>query len=674
MARIQYSLRFKKNTDTTRVLLMGVRQSDSVLGTSATPQARIYKVGDTPPSFTDMTASTGTDNWIYQITGFSTGLYIFEFKRGSAEIELGRLNAELDMSATCYPSNTEVEIDVHSLLTGVLVEHTVSNFLGADPARSVSVDGGTVYKSVTPAYNVFFSNSELSLAGITQRIDDILIKRTSNDCVFNAGENFLFDYVINPDLEAEISGTNETSPELDDGSVTINVTNGSGEYLVTWWDATTTSLSSGTNPQSATKTNVAAGMYTVVVEDLNTEQSVELVITITEPQVVPDTGQGSILEVPMLNSIAFVVPETQDGCSVLQTLDNTLFRDQYFPGYEPTNYFQKVAKCDSPIVQFNSDFPDHSVGLYRCSDNEFIKSFPVELKEENIGVIEDFTISIRNHTGHPGQSRVYFTGGTIPIPLSVGESFEILNNSDDFNGVYTIVDILTDSITGNQYLVINLTYDAPGSTSAGTGRFDVSNEEFNVFEAICDLIDVDNGVYYIRIDATNPADEDNTKYAISEPMDIQVEHPKTNLLEYSNEDNGLDITWTTGYQGRIRVPSVLFRRLPGGEVDTSRDSDYSLVTTAGKPTRGVLLQTFMLPPYMHEKLSVIFKLDFKYLNKVQYNTLEGYAEPQYIEQVMLSNSSIKLEQVGWFRKYNSDDIGTVNEGGFIATETGFLKR
>jgi hypothetical protein len=209
-------------------------------------------------------------------------------------------------------------------------------------------------------------------------------------------------------------------------------------------------------------------------------------------------------------------------------------------------------------------------------------------------------------------------------------------------------------------------------TTAAVGRFVSSSADFNVFEFAGSLLDVPNGKYYLQVRAFD--DLGNTLVGVSEPCDIQVEHPNTQFIEYRNNDNAFDTTWTTGYIGRIRVEGVFFKRLPGGERSMSRNSDYSLVKVNAKKQRIVLFETYHLPPYLHEKLSVIFDLDFFKINGVEYQASEGYGEPQYLTRWFLSNASVKLEQVGWFERYNSDDIGSVADGGFITTETGFLRR
>jgi hypothetical protein len=292
------------------------------------------------------------------------------------------------------------------------------------------------------------------------------------------------------------------------------------------------------------------------------------------------------------------------------------------------------------------------------------------LKEQNVDQSSDYPAIIRNHT-IAGQSRVYFAGESVfPIPINAGDNFEVLNNADGFNGVYQILAIANDPLLNQNYFTINKNYGIVATSTSATIEFVTSNEDYNVFEGVLTFLDVANGKYQVRATGTS----DNTESWISEPIDLQVSHPKTVLVTYSNNDNAFDMTWTTGITGRIRVEAIMFKGAVGGERSVSREANYSLVKVNAKKTRVFTLETYMLPRYLHEKLAVIVDLDTWRINGVLYQTTEGYNGPQHIDRFPLSNSSVKIEQVDWFRKYNSNDITSVEDGGFIATETGFLKR
>src|SRR5690606_19517742 len=136
------------------------------------------------------------------------------------------------------------------------------------------------------------------------------------------------------------------------------------------------------------------------------------------------------------------------------TLDNVLFNCQRYGVYAKNTYFQKVCKSDIRTAQFNSDFALHTLELYDYFTDELLKSFSVILREQNLGLVEDYQISIRNHPTESGKSRVYFSGnfGGLPIALSVGDPFEILNNLEGFDGNYLITAIENDLTLNTQYL------------------------------------------------------------------------------------------------------------------------------------------------------------------------------------------------------------------------------
>lgn len=668
MPRLNYTIQFRPDPTIAGAGLYIIVYTNF----SGTPKGRIYKQGDTPPSFTTMSFLSGADytgGGYYRLpmASVTDGIWVYEFQDNVTTVSLGKLHINLLNASTCYPETPGGSLHrvtvVGVIGVGCFILYITENATPTPTDKVGTLNDFTSSKTFPSTQRIDFSNSEMDALGISGTIDTIKTRRISNDCVTTLAEDIFLDAAVFTEMIVTTSKTDETSSELNDGTITLSITGGSGTRTYSWADG----------PTTQNRSSLSAGTYTCTITDTITSEVVEVSVTIFEPQVIPpvETNGGSYFKVPFLNCIHFVEnPAAVDDQTIFQTLDNVLFEDQHIEGYEEADYYQPYTKDDAPPIQFWSDFPLHAVQLFHKITGAYVKSFPVELKELNIGVVEDFTISIRNRVGFVGQSKVYFSSsiGAIPIPLAVGEAFEILNNAESMNGTYVIQDILSDSV-GNQYLVINLGYVGAGSTSAGTGRFNVSPEDFNVYEAVCDFIDIANGPYYIKIFAYNAVLGDG-QYAQSEPLNLQVSQPKTNYLQYSNIDNGFDFTWTTGYVGKIRVPSTLFIRIPGGEVDTSRDADFSLVTTSARAIRGVRFQTWMLPPYLHEKLALIFKLDNKFINTVKYSTLENYEEPQYLNMVRLSNASIKLEMVGWFSNYNNTDISSIDSGGFIAVGNG----
>lgn len=471
------------------------------------------------------------------------------------------------------------------------------------------------------------------------------------------------------DLDATSAHTDCTANGADDGTITISGFVGSGSYQVTFpFDASVYPTSGA----PVVKSGLPPDTYTIEVKDLITEQTLNLFETITEPTPTPPQG-GTHFFVPKMQSLTFVQKDSDnpDDCETFQTLDNTLFCEEVFEGMQNPGYFQKVAKCDVFPIQWESDFPDHVVSLRKISDDSVISTYPAILKEQNTGIESIYPMTLQNHGG--GKTRAYFNIGGIPIPLNVGDSMSIINNADGFNGDYAIESIQDDELQGTQYLVINKNYAIVAPSSAADGKFITNMQDFNIYEALVnDLAAKADGNYYFTIEASS---SEVSKEAISEPIYLTTQHEGTNLVEFRCFDNAFDVTYTTGITNRIRVESRFFKRRPSGTRVVLRNSDESIVKVSARKRRGILFEAWQLPPYMHEKLSVVFDCDVIKINGVEYQTDLSYQDPNYIERYALSNSSIVLEQVKWFKKINSNDLGGVDQDtGFIIANGGFLKR
>lgn len=646
---------------------------------SGTPQGRIYEDGDVPGAFVDLTP-TGVSFFKLEGTLPNSGRFIIEYKDDNGEKSLITFTAPAEEDVCFYDEGfTDFGSRITVTDSGVRL-YTSPSF----PGFFTSINGGT-FKSTNGSIGAAYTFSELELLGATDSIDEIVYQYETALCSLTIFEDiFIGDTEVQP-LEVDYTSTNSTASGADDGTITLAPTGGSGSYSYLWDDAEVTQNRSA----------LAPGIYSVTItDDITAEEVLIEGIEITEPQVVPQVG--SLLEVPILNSLRFVVnPVIPDNISVFQTPDNTLFKDQIFPRMKNGKYYEKVCTVDEKLVQFYSDFPINIVSLYNC-DDELVRTFETILKENNIDRTEDYLITVRNHTDNPGKSRVYFNVGELPIPLEVGGIFEILNNADGFNGSYEIITIEEDVLLGVEYIVINKNYGIVASSSGATGRFNTSPENFNVYESSLIFTGLPDGYYYAKISVYNTdsfvtidsdeetvdsdeitaddyADLEEVQFAESEGIHLKSVHNDTNLITYRCNDNCFNMTWSTGYIGKIRIESRLFNPKTGGERSVSRNSDYSLNKINAKKIRGYAFDTFLLPPWMHEKLSVIFDCDFFTINGVQYQTNEAYRDANYPYLFMLGDSSIDVEQVGWLDRYNSHDIGSIDDGGFLTTEQGFIK-
>lgn len=629
---------------------------------------RIYLDGSAPPAFSPLVS-----NRLEAAGLVANSLYVVEFKDDNGERILGKTRVYA-LANSCYnDAGAEQGIIGYIQISATDLKVWTNVRPTSNPAREISIDGGVTWKSTLNANaTLTWTNSELIALGVDRTVPSILIRRLSNACTLTQAEGIVVEYGYAP-MTAEAVVTNCTAAGANDGTISLGIVGGSGNRTYAWGDG----------PVTQNRVNLAPGIYSVTITDATTGEIIVINnIEVTAPQAVPPPN-GTLLEFPILNDLQWVVdPVDPEVTPDDVTLDNVLFENQVFGKYQKTCYFQKVVNTDLRIVQFNSDFGSHLIELYDYVTKQVVKSFNAILKEQNLGVVEDFGITIRNHVDNPGKSRIYFNGNTggLPIALNVGDIFEVLNNLEGFNGSYSIVAIENDIFLNTNYIIITLNYTGAGVSSAATGRFLSNNADYNVFEVQLNFAGLPSGKYYGKISGMNDSGDGTLvvgMYGQSEPIHIKDKWLNTNLIEYSNVDNGYgNITWTTGYIGRIRVESIIGpkRLTAGGERGVSRNSNYDAVKTFAKKVRGIMFETFILPPYLHEKLGLIFDCYSFSINGVSYQATEGYADPNYIDEFKLANSSIKLEQLGWNKKYNSNDIGTVVEGGFLTTETGFLKR
>lgn len=467
-------------------------------------------------------------------------------------------------------------------------------------------------------------------------------------------------------LRATYTKTNCTANGVNDGTISVMVTGGSGVRTISWNDSGSTAFN---------RTGLAPGFYLAEINDPNTGEMVTLEITITEPTV--EIPEGSYMEIPLLNFVRCVLktisgtPVTPNGYSTFQNFDSTLFCEEQHPYYKHENFLIPVGKYDANQFQWFSDFPSHDVQLINYNTGALVKAFNPEMKMQLIGQSEEFAVTLSNHGS--GKTRVYFGVGSIPIPLAVGDTFEIINNADGFNGPYEIVAIQNDLLMGSQYLVINVNYAIVSPSSSADAVFTTNVVDFNVFESVINLADVPDGQYQLKI--VGFSDNDNYREWWSEPMNVAAQLPDTNVIEYRCNDNAFDMVWTTGITVKKRVTSILHNRFVGGSRNITRNCEGSIIKTASKKTRRPILEIFQIPAYEYEKLQVAMDCDVIKVNGVQYQTDQDMDKPKYTPRYRLANTSVELEQIGWFKTYNSQDVGNVDgQGGFIIANQGFLKR
>lgn len=576
-------------------------------------------------------------------SGVGAGIEVYRQDDGAGGYYSVRVQ---DASPFAYVVHVIITVAQDLNIDAVAIDSQYVDNVGADVLGQVVVTasgtGTKRYKLGTSAVQV--SNTFLNLLA-----GNYLLVVSRTDDGYTVQQNIVVPLI--PNLEITAVKTDCTANAIDDGQIALTVTNGSGDYSADFvTEVVVVPLS--TAVPSETRTNLAPGDYEIAVADNVTGQVRNVTLAIAYPVVVVVPALGTVFSFPLVNSISFVVPDENE-----QQLDNVLFADQEHEGWQEACFAQPFNLTDVPPIQFKSNFLTHIAKLFKSSDDTLVKQFPVSLTEENVGTTIDFSLIIKDY-GVPDQSKVYFQSGGIPIPLAVGNNFEVSNNADGFDGVYQILDILIEAATGLRILIINLDYTAGGASSSATGTFDNQLADYNVYEVRPDFSDVAEGTYYIKVNASDPSN----KEATSEPINLRAAHTGTKAIIYSNTDNDFDTIWSTGYRGLLRVKCGFgVKRLPGGERSVSRNSNDSLVKIKARKRRLVLWESDLLPPYIHEKLSIIFDCDYFSINGQAFQSSDGL-EVEYFERSRLALSKITLEQLNWFGTFKSNkDMPTETE-------------
>lgn len=538
-------------------------------------------------------------------------------------------------STTYYFYNTTIRV-------------AMAQYSGFVLTASLNPDGVSDYKP-SNANSVTFQLATINQYVAAGVLPSVFTGNTQDGCRNELAKDVLFQDIAAPPLQVTYNKTDVTTYNGANGTITLNPSGGVGGYTYLWDDGPTTKDRAG----------LPAGTYTVTVT--SGTQSVELEIVILQPL-------ANFFFIPQIQSLRAVKRQDINNCSVLPSFDNQLFceflANEY--GIYKKLFIQKVAKCDVFSIQMFSNYNDHLLELIRLTDGEIVKSFDVEMKVQLTGLVDDYNVYLVNNGN--GQTRVYFTSGVIPF-INVGDSFNILNNPDGMNGEYVIQAIQNDQLLGAQYLLINLNFTVVYPSSAAVARFVSNIKNFNVYEALLDFGDVDNGQYYLRAQATGS----DVQVWDFEPINLQITHPKTHLLEFRHEENKFGIVYNTGITHRMRIESRFYKPIPGGDDENYRQSNYEPVKLDGNATRAFLFEVFGQPFYRHEVLNAAFRHSDIRVNGIPVFSNEGYAEPKARNSYPLTNSEVRLEQVGWIKDFTGDDITIDDNEGYYKVNSGLLK-
>jgi len=115
-----------------------------------------------------------------------------------------------------------------------------------------------------------------------------------------------------------------------------------------------------------------------------------------------------------------------------------------------------------------------------------------------------------------------------------------------------------------------------------------------------------------------------TDVATSECIKIKNDFDCGLLIKYTNDDNFADFDYTNGLVNQIRILAHFWRVDNPTEESIHTTSAEEVIPTRQVVKKKIMLETDIMPEYMHEKLSIIFKHAAIEIDGITYVAEEGY--------------------------------------------------
>jgi len=187
---------------------------------------------------------------------------------------------------------------------------------------------------------------------------------------------------------------------------------------------------------------------------------------------------------------------------------------------------------------------------------------------------------------------------------------------------------------------------------------DLMDITFDIYQASLSFPFSDR--YYVTIETNGGANE-----IISEPI-LVGQFPETLQISIYNDANTDLNVWNDGFEVHFRVEAQLYQLKPESDRTVFRGSDNRSQVISQKNRRGIRMDIFFLPPYMHEILSYGFSLDTIQINGETFYSTSGYSEINYTTRYSLANGTALLFTKSGF----GDQVVSVSDVIYIIDGTG----
>ncbi len=536
---------------------------------------------------------------------------------------------------------TIVSIKTHPALDPLTIASTIVSNM---PVVDHSIDGGANYVAATGSSSGAqsrFSNWSLAQLQAEDPLTIQLATKTDNgtdslNCVRVSNVNYTFPEAT---LSATEIHTNPTTNGGTDGSITVVVANGSGNFSFLWSDLSTT------NPRN----NLAAGTYNVTITDDDTLETFDINnIVLTEPAEEIIAFPNTFSKSSPINPIRF--KENISGEDL--PLENYNFCEQ--PTEEmtklPTHEIFNVQ--DQTILQFISDYSGNVVKKINIDTGAF-EILSLSLVKDNLSGGQTNNITISDNGLFLGLSTIRLNRENLPAypNPSVGD-LVVISSSASYDGSYAIVDI---SING-LYVVVNTPFL---NIEPAQIKF-VSPNRFNVFELPILFNDWGVGNYKLEFESTDGNLNTFTKL-VSENIAIKAQTPNTILFTYSNNDTSFGVVWGTEIVMRKRHEGFFVKAVPTRDSTNFRNSNDRPAILNAYVRNKEEYKLHLLTWFSIQRLALIFTCDNMQINGKNMFVEELPETEQSDSRFLLSNITFIAEEIGWLDDQNTHDIGDTSE-------------
>ena len=503
-----------------------------------------------------------------------------------------------------------------------------------------SIDGGVTYKSAGGTGFTSWTDAELNAIDIQNINVKILAYGgpTTIGCFSLQDIKHTFPLAF-ISLSASETHTNPTTNGGSDGSISVIVADGSGNFTYLWNDGNT----------NKDRTGLVAGAYSLTITDTDNAETFDINnITLTEPAAEIATFPNTLTSSSPINPIRF----KENAIGEDLPLENYNFCEQ--PTQEMTKLptYETFNVQDQTRLQFISDFAGNNVKKINI-DTGAEENLILELVQDNLSGGQSNNITISDNGLFEGLSTIRLNRENLPEypDPSIGDLI-IISTSTSYDGSYAIVDISPDLL----YIVVNVPYTADEPAQI---KF-VSPIRFNVYELPILFNDWGIGNYRLEFESTNDGLITVTKL-ISENISVKASTPNTLLFIYSNNDSAFGVVWDTGIIMRKRHEGFFVKVSPTRDSTNFRNSNDRPAILNAYVRNNEEYKVHLLPWFSVQRLALIFTCDNMQINGKNMFVEELPETEQSDSRFLLSNLTFIAEEVGWLDDQNTHDIGDTSE-------------